>query len=567
MNDMGLRDKLRDKMRRDLTPASLGSFVRYSVVGLLAASLGLSVAVAADDEFLSLMGAEGVTAPNDPTARPKAGTPLKKALLGLIGKTTPEQNIFLQFIEEGELEKALFQWPSAFEGTEFARSANGHALNAYLLFKNGVEVFATEALLSVDKPKAISSEIVRLWVDAAPENHLVWSYVGTGLWNATWTDIFGVSTEIRVRGREVYGAEQLEVVKDLIKRTPRETRERAWMEWQLVLALATGGDSGTAAKALAILMKSPKNPISQDLMTLTAARLLYQNGYLDAAAKYYEKVPKSSDDWFDAQEEMAWAAVRKGEPQDAIAITKTLMTPAFVSQVGPEALFVRSLALLKVCDYPEVVKTLDAFRDRYRERAKVMLLLSENANTPETQKFIDRSKSRRVKLLDLGGDAAKLPRFITRDELVSQMIATEAVLEKESRKFGELYARSLSSGTGKVGFQARLEELKKSVERRAQAARSATLGRVKTLAEDEVNEIAQTLQKLHIVEAEVLQQISLADRVAGATEKSKIAEKKGTTGSKSADRIWFPANTKEVWFDELANYSVDLKKGCQSVKR
>lgn len=548
-------------------------FNRRAVQGLLTLVLCLGFALgplvlqAADDDFLSLLGAEGVTAPNEAAVRVKAGTPLKKALVALIGRATAEQNIFLQFIEDGEWEKSLYQWPSAFDGTEFARSPDGQALNSYLLFKNGVETFATEALLSIERPKAISSDIVKLWLEVAPEDHQVWSFVSSALWKPVWTEVFGVNTEIRVRGREVYGPEQLEVVKDLIKRTPRDTRERAWLEWQLVLALAMSGDSSTAAKALAILMKSPKNPISQDLMALTAARLLYQNGYLDAAAKYYERVPKSSDDWLDAQEEMAWAAIRKGDSQDAIAITKTLMTPAFSSQVGPETLFVRSLALLKVCDYPEVVKTLDSFRQRYRERAKMMIALAEASESPEVKKFIQRSKEKRVKLMDLGGDAAKLPRFITRDEVISQMIATEAKLEAESRKFRELYARSLSAGTGKIGFQARLEELNKSVERRALDARSATVNRVKSLAEEEVNEIAQILSKLHIVEAEVLQQISLSQLVAGATEKNRMIEKKGSTGSKGADRIWFPADTGEIWFDELANYRVDLKKGCQSATR
>lgn len=543
------------------------------VAALLTASVLASVSSVsrADDDFLSLLGGEEA---KQEVAQPKkksASKPgvFRKIVASEAGQLSAEQNIFTQFIDQGETEKALYQWGSAFEGTAFAKSPTGRSLKALLLFQNGVQVYALESLLTIDAPNKISKDLVEIWNKAAPSSHPAWAFVNTNLWKPAWNDVLGTETEIRVLGRATYGPDQQKLLKDLIQRAPEGTSERAWLEWQLLLSTATGsgsGDAASAAKSLAILMKSPANPVSQDLMTLTAARMLYQNGFLDAAVKYYEKVPKASEDWFDAQEEMGWAYVRKGEPQNAIAITKTLAQPMFAAQVGPEAIFLRSLALLKVCDYPEVSNTLNLFRDRYKARAKEMMTLAENSNTPAVQKFIDRAKTARVKLTDLGGEASKLPRFLTRDENVNQYVRTQAALEKESQKFGELYARSLSGGTAKVGFQAELEDLKKLVDTRVQAARSATFGRVKTLAEEEVNEIAQTLQKLHIVEAEVIQQISLADRVSDATVNLKVADKKGTTGFKGPDRLSFPAES-EIWFDELANYQVDLKKGCQAVKR
>lgn len=547
-----------------------------ALMAALAMTTGLYSTVSrADDDFLSLLGGEEakqeVNAPKKKSAA-KPGV-FRKIVTSEAGPLNAEQNIFTQFIDQGETEKALYQWSSAFEGTAFAKSATGRALKALLLFQNGVQVYALESLLSIDAPNKVSPALMEIWNKVAPSTHPAWAFVNTNLWKPSWNDILGADTEIRVLGRATYGPDQQKFVQELIKRAPEGTRERAWLEWQLVLATATGtgtqdaaGAAASAAKSLAILMKSPANPVSQDLMTLTAARMLYQNGFLDAAVKYYEKVPKASEDWFDAQEEMGWAYIRKGEPQNTIAITKTLAQPLFAAQVGPEAIFLRSLALLKVCDYPEVSNSLNLFRDRYKARAKEMMALAENSDTPAVQKFIQRAKTARVKLTDLGGDASKLPRFLTRDENVNQYVQTQAALEKESQKFGELYARSLSGGTAKVGFQAELEELKKSVDSRVQASRSATLGRVKTLAEEEVNEIAQVLQKLHIVEAEVIQQVSLADRVSDATSKSKVSDKKGTTGFNGPDRITFPAES-EVWFDELANYQVDLKKGCQAVKR
>ncbi len=510
---------------------------------------------AGEDELHSILGAKG------PEKTKNGESLLANAVRAAqAGKITAEQNIFLQFFDAGEFEKALYQWPAAFDGSAFAKTASGQALNALVLFKNGIQVTSLEMLLSISQPKQIDQFIVQKWREAAPDNAPVWASINTATWNSEWTTIFGIGAEVRVRGRQVYSADQVETVKELIKKTQIDTRERAWLSWQLVIALAQGEDAGVAGKALAVLMKAPNNPVSQDLMTMTAARLLFQNGFLDAASKYYEKITKSSDYWFDAQEEMAWSQVRKGEPQNAIAITKTLVAPAFQSQVGPEPFFLRALSQLKVCDYPAVVTTLNTYRERFKPRAAELAKLAESANTPAVTRLVARMKTGPAKLTDLGADAAALPRFVTRDAALSQNVQTEKALEAEAKLAGELYARSLTGGTAQVGFQARLEGFKKAVETRTQAARSATYGRVKALALEETEEIGAMLQKLHIVEAELLQQISLADRVISATQ-GKSSTKVGTTGSQAKDKVWFPAEG-ETWFDEYSNYKVDIKKGC-----
>ena len=48
--------------------------------------------------------------------------------------------------------------------------------------------------------------------------------------------------------------------------------------------------------------------ISPDLVQLTASRILFQNAYYETAIKQYEKIPKTSEYWAQAQEEIAWLA-------------------------------------------------------------------------------------------------------------------------------------------------------------------------------------------------------------------------------------------------------------------
>lgn len=535
---------------------------RCGVFLFLAAYLSLALLPAAQaaDDFLSILD-------NKPQETKSEGTesPVRTSLVKLLGVPSAEQNIFIEFLAQREPKKALYQWPSAFAETSFSTTPSGRALNAYLLFANGLEVTGLEALLTIDKADEIDPAIRSLWKESASAENESWSVVQVQSWSPVWTDVFGTAVEVRVRGRSVYGVNELPTVRELLQKAALGTPERAWLEWQAVMSLISGSDAALAGRALSQLMKATNNPVSVDLMTMTAARLLYQNGYMDAAIKYYEKISKSSDYWFEAQEEMGWAYIRKGEPQNAIALTKTLIHPTFASQVGPETLFLRSLALLKVCDYQEVVQTLKTFRERYRDRVNILKSLATQPSTPASQRLVNLVKSGPVTLKSLGGDAAYLPRFVTRDEIFKKRVMTEKQLDSEAKRAADLYGESLSGGTGQVGFQARFEYFKKAVESRQFSAHSAALDRVKWLAEEESKEIVQILQKLHIVEAEVIQQLSLVEKLSLAKSTgSQSSKNKGTSGV--GDKIWFPSEG-ETWFDELANYRVDVKKGCQSLKR
>ncbi len=510
------------------------------------------------DDLLELLGNEEVKT-QEGTIHPRA------ALMGrLLTSRTAEQNIFTQFFKDGNYKKALYQWPVAFEGSTFESTDNGRALYGVLLFKNGLEVLGLETIMTVSEPKSLDKDLVSMVREMAPETHDSWTLVKS-MWNPQWTEILGVATEIRVRSRNLFDPEKVVEIEDLIKKTSLSSWERAWVEWQLVLSLSLKGDIGKAAKVLAHLMKAENNPIGKDLMTITASRLLYQNGYLDPSIRYYQQVSKSSDYWFEAQEEMGWAYIRKGQPQNTLALMKTIMIPEFSGFVGPESVFLNSLAQLKICDYPGVAQSLKTYRSRFRPKASKLMALIESADQKVVRSFIERMKEKRVTLRELGGEATELPRFITRDEILAHQIRIQARLEKEAKLAGELYAQSLSGGTGQVGFQASIERFRKSVEKRATQAKNATLSRVQRLAKDELGEIQRILDKLHIVEAELIQQLSLAERVVAANT-DKIDIKKGTTGSQSPDRLTFPFEG-EIWFDEVSNYKIDVKKGCQAKKK
>lgn len=536
---------------------------KTSILALLV--FGFSMHAKAQDDVLSILGDAKDKKDNGVVEEVMQGnnvSPLK----ALFPKTNAEQNIFFEILGKGENEKALLQYFEAFGKGPVARTPNGQGLLAYLFLKNNMPVFAIENLFSNPDNANMAPVLADTLRSMVPDNSEIWRLARVQ-WAPKWTSVFSPSIEVQVKARKVFTAKEIDEIKNVIKMSAPDTRDRAAIQWQLILAMALSGDSATSAKLLQNLMTSKVSPVQEDLMNMTAARMLFESGYMDAAIKYYKKIPKSSDYWLEAQEETAWSYVRKGEPQNTLAVTESLVINEFKHIVGPETVFLRSLAQLKVCDYPGVLKSLSMFKDRFQPRTKEMIQLAENANTPAAKEFIQKMKQRRYKLIETGALASKLPRLVTRDESLYQHIRLEHALEKEAAIAESIYGKSLALGTSKVGFQGEIEQLKNLIDGRVTSARNATQGRLKTLAAEEVADVKRLLQKLHIVEAEVLQQALSVAKVTKATEKSQAIEKKGTTIADNRDTVSYPYDSNQIWFDEVANLKVDVVKGCQAIKR
>lgn len=527
-------------------------------------TLSLSFGAFAEEDILSVL--DGNTDGKDKKPVKELADTGPSPFKPIFGNTTAEQNIFFSLLQSKEYEKAILQYFEAFGKSAAFKTANGQAMLSYLFLKNDMPVFAVENLFGqVTNPAQIAPLLSKTLRELLPDTSPVWK-VARIQWNPGWTQVFSTSAEVQVKSKMIYTAKDVEALKEIIKTSAPGTADRAAIQWQLVLALALNNETVSAAKLLNNLMTTKENPVQMDLMNITAARFLYENGYMDAAINYYKKVNKKSDLWLEAQEEIAWSYIRKGEAQNTIAVTESLVIPGFKSMVGPETIFVRALGEIKVCDYPSVAKSLTMFKDRFRPKIVELLKITEGANTPAVKDYIARSKQKRLKLIELGDTAAKLPRLITRDETLAQNILLEKELEKEADIAAGIYGRSLANGTSKVGLQGEVEIFKQMIDAQVLKARNASLGRIKSLAQEEVDDTHRILQKLHIVEAEILQQTLALGKITKATEKSAAIEKKGTTIADARDQISWPKE-EQVWFDEIGKYKVDVVKGCQAIKR
>ena len=135
---------------------------------------------------------------------------------------------------------------------------------------------------------------------------------------------------------------------------------------------AMNGDLKGGVRALLVLADKKVPQSDKDRVLLSAGRLQYENGQFDNAIATDAKVSRTGASWMEALEETAWAEFRAGRPQETIARLKTVTSPAFKDDTKSEPLFLMGLAQLRVCDFKAVFKTIDLFKTRFGDKAKVL---------------------------------------------------------------------------------------------------------------------------------------------------------------------------------------------------
>jgi len=433
----------------------------------------------------------------------------KLGFSNLLKRKTAEQNIFFQFIERGQFQKALYQWPSAFTDSAFSKRDDGKALYGFLLFKNGLELHGIETLFQARSQK-VSQVLIKAWQDLLRDDSDHWEYTNIR-WLDSWSNVFGVAAEVKVKARRFDRSFSSKEAGTLLRKTRENSWERDWLQWQYAVALVEEGKDIKAAKILKNLTAKEKSKVSKNLLWITAARILYQNGFLTEAKGYYRKVKKGSPYWFEAQEEIGWTSLRKGEPQNALAVTQSLLLDSLAADIGPMPFYQAALADLKICSYTDVSQTLNRFKDRFSKKALALIQLKEQGDTPASKKLLSHLQKSRVNMSKLGAHGSLLPRLSTKDEYLFYLAQRSQRLGQEAKTAGILYSQSLSQGTAFVGFQGPMEVFNNGAKKRAAESQSAALSRIKTLAAIEIDEIKGVLQKMQIVEAELIQQLALTE--------------------------------------------------------
>ena len=287
--------------------------------------------------------------------------------------------------------------------------------------------------------------------------------------------------------------------------------KRATAIWKEAVQEGLRNNTKKSVTLLQKLLDSSQKEIGEDLLFITAARLLYQNEAFEKAISYYKKIPRTSDYWLESLEERAWAYAKRGQYDEAKSDLQTLMAPLFAPHLGPEPYLLNSFVELKTCNYKGVFEGLKTFKDRYQKRSEALKALTQNPKTPETLKFLERLKSEPLTQTKLGADAQKLPRLAHRDQSLKEAI---------------------SSGSPSAAYE-----------------------KIKLLAQADLDEVSKVLKKMHVIEVEAIQRMHTAQPVEGGDLKDHEA---------GSNQIKFPYSG-EVWLDELDHYKVS-SDNCPKAK-
>lgn len=440
-------------------------------------------------------------------------------------------------LNAGNYRRALDAWATELGSTPYANSADGRALHALILARLGLPINATMTLTRETRPAQLSAALLKIWSEDLRTSRFV-----TEGWIPTkgpWASVID-NSEVSVRlNNKADVAKAFARVAGLPK---TQVVQRARLLWQIATRAPGLGEVAAALRALDTLRSSDQKIIPADMVALTTGRVLYQKNDLDGAVRAYEEIGKDSNLWVTALEERAWASLRRDDFDRALGQATTLLSPALDSLVGPEAFFLSNLMSLKSCDYPRLLKTSDVFKTRHRARLAAMQELGTTGSNAQLGDVLARVDKNGVGIVSIGPVISAIPRAALRDRRVRAAFETRRQLLNEAKLATELKDERTSLGSTK----------------RADELRTAGVKRLQALAKDEVTEYRRILNKLHILEAEVIERLNLDENLKG--KRSQLA-KVETDG----DKLVFPYNSDEVWLDELDNYHARVKD-CPTLK-
>lgn len=432
--------------------------------------------------------------------------------------STQAQQETKKLVEKGQWKQALLTWPTSYENTTYAQTGAGHSVWLYLVSQNGMPHMALEELLQL-KPEQVPADVKETWKKSFPSTHSIWKEVSISP-STAWKKVFPFET----------------------------SGDRLWQD----IANAIQKDkTDIALQQLKVLSEMGQETVSKSLISLTRARILFGRGELEAAMTEYQKVPRGDDHWFKAMEEMAWIHMRKAEYEQAISQVKNITLPLWSPFISAEPYFVQALAHLRICNYHEVFKSTQLLRQRLKDRSKNLEELADGQWTTAAKKTLEKIDQTGNSTAEFQTHIQNLPPLFWRDQEFNRWAQVRAAALGEAKTMSQLQ-KDLVLGASK-----KWDILSLSAKNRSEIAKRQILKRWQDLAGSELKDMKLIIQKMHIAEAQVIQNMYMTDESQKFRNTRKI--------QRSEDDLVFPVDKDEVWIDEVGHYKVEVKD-CPTYK-
>ncbi len=482
-----------------------------------------------------------------------------------------DQSLFIQSLANQEWSVALIRYQLAF--SSFSANDFSESLKAYLYFKTGLQLKGLETLFKVSDPQKIPAYLLTQIKSVLPSgNQPLWK-LNPITWSASWSQVIGPEKSIQIKLAQLSSPFQTQSLISLRAEVLEGTQEAFKLDWLIAQSATLTDQNQLAATKMAQLLKQKKHFLPLDQLYMSAARILFQSGSMNGALVYYQKIQKSSDLWILAQEEMAWTYLKMGHPSKALAIGKTLTYSGFLGWATPEAYLVTAIAALKVCDYNQVNAILTQFSKYYKVKYQKLNTIVQaggrlNAFSPLVAKSVNQLKTKsitdKLTVNQIGAALHELPLALWSDHKYQSFFVYADQLLAQEQMAQQLYTQSLAV----TGLQKEFDQISKQTQMVKHKVENLLDQRIVELAKLEQNQIEQVLSKMHIVEAEVLSHVTLAQKLVQKGQPSLATQINSAKNQNQKDTnanmaLTFKSDS-ELWFDELGQYKVDVTKGCQA---
>lgn len=236
------------------------------------------------------------------------------------------------------------------------------------------------------------------------------------------------------------------------------------------------------------------------------ARSLFEQKKFSESIAEYEKISQKSNRYFLAVEEKAWAHMHLDQYDKALALARTLTSPAITNLVGTEPFLLQALAQLKICDYVAVFQTLKDFKTIKKNQVAAIQEIAKKKRNSVSRQVLDQWVLNIDDWKKIGPSLGMMPQLFYHDVVM--------VRAAKAKNF--------------IAMENRLQEL-------------AIL---------ENNENYRILQKLNLIEVESVQRVHIA---------TEFDRKQGETIEKGPNDLVFK-DSSEVWLDELDSYQATVNR-------
>lgn len=277
------------------------------------------------------------------------------------------------------------------------------------------------------------------------------------------------------------------------------------------------------------------------LSLLGKARAYFSQGDFAKSIEYYEKVPRFSDDWYDAMFESGWAYFQNAKFGRALGMVHSIQSPYFDDRYRAESFVLKSTVYFQMCHFDRGRKALDSFFAIYEPMSEQLKPWLEGEQTDA--EMVD---------LIVKGDA-KFPKEIQTQ--ISSNRRFQKFLEQVREVDRELAAAEQKFPEG--SFKAYLVEMLK--DQREQ--RVALTGK---LVRDQIRREAAFLEDF-LNQARIIK-FETADAERKMLEAGKDITKgpraRGPRPEVPNSRYQYWAFLGEYWIDELGFYEHSIKDEC-----